>query len=78
MPELILYHTEWCPFCVKVKKYMKARGIEIEEKDTSLDFAARQELMNKTGRGQVPCLFIDGVPLFESNDIIQWFEDNWD
>ena len=78
MPELILYHTAWCPFCVKVRNYLKQRNIEISEKDTSKDLSARQELLNKTGRGQVPCLFIDGEPLFESNDIIQWFEDNCD
>ena len=78
MPELVLYHFEWCPFCVKVRNYLKSRGIEIAEKDTMADPSAKQELFAATGRGQVPCLFIDGVPLFESGDIIQWFEDNWD
>lgn len=30
----------------------------------------------KTGRTTVPCLYIDGAPLFESRDICQWLEDN--
>jgi len=76
MPELTLYLTAWCPFCVKVKNYLKRRGIEVAEKDTSADPQARQELISLTGRTQVPCLVIDGSPMLESNDIIQWFEDN--
>ena len=30
----------------------------------------------KGGKRQVPCLFIDGKPLYESSDIIAWFEQN--
>ncbi len=78
MPQLVLYHFEWCPFCVKVRNYLKSRGIEIPEKDTRQDPAAAEELRNLTGGSQVPCLVIDGKPLLESNDIIQWFEDNYE
>ena len=76
MPELTLYLTPWCPFCVKVKNYLKGRDIEVAEKDTSSDRQAKDELISLTGRTQVPCLVVDGKPLLESNDIIQWFEDN--
>ena len=78
MPNLVLYHFEWCPFCVKVRNYLKSRGIEITEKDTRKDSSAAEELRNLTGGSQVPCLVIDGKPLLESNDIIQWFEDNYE
>jgi len=27
------------------------------------------------GKAQVPCLIINGVPLYESDDIITWFKD---
>ncbi|MBW1881075.1 MAG: glutathione S-transferase domain-containing protein [Deltaproteobacteria bacterium] len=30
--------------------------------------------MERTGRTQVPCLFVDGEPMFESLDIVDWFE----
>ena len=76
MPDLVLYHFEWCPFCVKVRQYLQDRGIKIKEKDTRQDPQAQAELIDKTGRTQVPCLFIDGEPLFESGDIVKWFEDN--
>ena len=76
MPDLVLYHFEWCPFCVRVREYLQDRGIEITEKDTKQDPQAQAELIEKTGKTQVPCLFIDGEPLFESGDIVKWFEEN--
>jgi len=77
MPELTLYSSDFCPFCRKVTSYLHGRGISVNTKDTMKDPSARGELSAATGRTQVPCLFIDGTPLFESNDIIQWFKENW-
>ena len=37
----------------------------------------RKDLKEKTGRTQVPCLFIDDVPMFESADIIAWLKKNY-
>jgi glutaredoxin 3 len=77
MAELVLYQSDWCPYCRKVTSYLKSRNIEIPIKDSSEDPQAAEELRAMTGRGQVPCLSIDGAPLLESSDIIQWFEENW-
>ncbi|MCM8530728.1 MAG: glutathione S-transferase N-terminal domain-containing protein [Lentisphaeraceae bacterium] len=77
MPELVLYQSDWCPFCRKVTSYLKSKNIEISIVDPSDDPQAAKELMDMTGRRQVPCLSIDGTPLLESDDIVQWFEDNW-
>ena len=77
MPELTLYHFNGCPYCTYVRQFMKQSGIKIAEKDTMRDNSARQELMSIGGKTQVPCLVIDGKPLYESNDIINWFKKNW-
>ena len=77
MPELILYSSRYCPFCMKVLRYLRSESISVKIKDTMENPSARQELASATGRTQVPCLFIDGNPLFESNDIIQWFKENY-
>ena len=68
----------YCPFCVKVEKYIENRNLNIPQKNTIADMEARRELISLTGKTQVPCLVIDGEPLLESNDIIQWFEENLD
>ena len=36
----------------------------------------RSQLINDTGRSTVPCLYINGEPMFESQDIIRWLKDN--
>ncbi len=45
--------------------------LEINENE-----AARQRLEEVGGKVQVPCLFIDGELLYESDAIIEWFEGN--
>ncbi len=75
MPELILYHFERCPFCRKVFRYLEDKDIEVEYRNILKNREAAEELLRVGGKDQVPCLFIDGEPLYESDDIIQWFED---
>lgn len=77
MPDLVLYHFKSCLFCQKVFDYLNQRGIEIDMKDVRKDKNAREKLINTGGKYQVPCLFIDGQPLYESDDIIRWFDENY-
>jgi glutathione S-transferase len=56
---------------------MQQAGITIQMKDTQADPRNREELVKIGGKGQVPCLVIDGQALYESNDIIEWFKKNW-
>ena len=69
---LLLYKSDGCPFCIRVFDALDKLGLELEMRDTWLDPGARAQLRQATGRTQVPCLFIDGVPFFESRDIILW------
>lgn len=69
-PSYELFIMPTCPFCLKVLSFMKSKGIELPLKDTTADPAARQRLLDVGGKTQVPCLFIDGKPLYESDDII--------
>lgn len=39
-----VYSITVCPWCVKVKKYLKYRGIPYEEYNIEKDEAAREEL----------------------------------
>ena len=54
---------------------MQSRNITIPLKDTT-DPANREELVRIGGKGQVPCLVIDGKALYESMDIIAWLDQN--
>ena len=70
--ELVLYKYDSCPFCIRVMRVLDQTGVEVSLRDTRGSEQARQQLWDATGRTQVPCLFIDGEPLFESKDISHW------
>ncbi|KRO01960.1 glutaredoxin [Lancefieldella rimae] len=51
---------------------MKDHNIELPLHDIDSDEAARNRLIEVGGKRQVPCLFIDGTAMYESNDIIAY------
>ena len=75
--ELKLYMFETCPYCRKVISEIESSGrTDIEFRDIRKNEDYRQELIRTGGKQQVPCLFIEGKPLYESDDIIAWLKDN--
>ena len=72
--KLELYYFEQCPYCQIVLSAMRITGLE--EKVTLLDIHEdhkfKEKLIQVTGRGTVPCLFIDDKPMHESRDIADW------
>lgn len=77
MMELVLYMFDGCPFCRKVIREIEAEGRDdIKFCDIHKSEEDRRRLISAGGKEQVPCLFIDGNPLYESDDIISWLRDN--
>lgn len=76
--DLVLYYKPTCPYCQRVLRFMQNKGIEIPLRDIVADNDARDYLVEYGGKAQVPCLFIDGEPLYESMDIIKWLNANVD
>lgn len=76
--DLELFKFDSCPFCVRVMRRVKTLGLEgqVRYRDTMRDAGAQGELLRRGGEDQVPCLFIDGEPMYESADIIAWLEEN--
>lgn len=72
--KLILYKFDSCPWCRIVQKVVEQNEVQIEYRDTRKDNDARDQLRKLTGKTQVPCLFIDGTPFFESRDIKRWLQ----
>ena len=71
--KLDLYYYPECPYCQRVLRAIRANGWEgIELKNIHADAEADATLVRVGGKHQVPCLFIDGDPLYESLDIIDW------
>lgn len=73
---LVLFYQKTCPFCIKVLDFMEENDIDIKTREITQDSDAAEKLVNVGGKKQVPCLFINEKPLYESDDIIQWFKEN--
>ena len=75
--KLELYKFDSCPFCRRVMKYIEQSGrTDVEYHDIHKSAADRERLIRDGGMEQVPCLFIDGKPMYESSDIIAWLKAN--
>ncbi len=75
--KLELYMFETCPFCRRVLNYIDESGrTDVELHDIRKNEADRRRLIEVGGYEQVPCLFIDGQPLYESLDIIAWLKEH--
>jgi len=56
-----VYTTSTCPYCAKVKRYLKSKDVEFEEFDIEKDEKARETCKKMTGIDwAVPVTTIDG------------------
>lgn len=75
--KLELFMFETCPYCVRVFKEIERSGrTDVEMFNIHKDEEARKRLIQVGGREQVPCLFIDGKPMYESLDIVRWLKNH--
>jgi glutaredoxin 3 len=63
MPDIRIYTTRWCGFCVRAKALLDARGLEYEEVQMDDDPAFRSKLLELTGGWSVPQILIGGRPV---------------
>ena len=70
---LELFKKDSCPYCQRVMRFISSSGrTDIVYRDIVQSDEAAEKLVSIGGKRQVPCLFIDGKPLYESLDIIKW------
>ena len=71
MPPIKMYTTAVCPYCVRAKQLLKARGVEaIEEIRIDTDPGQRQHMMDITGQRTVPQIFIGTTHVGCCDDLI--------
>jgi glutaredoxin-like YruB-family protein len=55
-----VYGTETCPYCLRLKEYLKQHNVVFENIDVGENTAGREEMMTKSGQMGVPVLDIEG------------------
>ena len=63
MKNIQIYSTQQCPYCVRAKALLQAKGLPYEEIDVSADIDVMQEMVERSGNRSVPQIFIDGEPV---------------
>ena len=71
MQAVKMYTTAVCPYCIRAKQVLRAKGVEqIEEVRVDLDPAQRQHMMEITGRRSVPQIFIGDTHVGGHDDLV--------
>lgn len=70
MPEIIIYATPICPYCVRAKALFDKLGVPYKAIDVSTNDTIRQEMVERSGgRTSVPQIFIDDTHIGGCDDL---------
>jgi len=58
--KVVVYGTPTCPFCTKVKEFLRENNVNFENIDVSIDPAKGEEMIKKSGQMGVPVIDIEG------------------
>ncbi|MEY4491007.1 MAG: Glutaredoxin-3 [Pseudomonadota bacterium] len=71
MPAVKMYTTAVCPYCIRAKQLLNAKGVaHIEEVRIDTDPDARAHMMAITGRRTVPQIFIGDTHVGGCDDLV--------
>ncbi len=71
MSPVKMYTTAVCPYCIRAKQILKAKGVDqIEEIRIDTDPQQREHMMSITGRRTVPQIFIGNTHVGGCDDLM--------
>ncbi|MGB3069988.1 MAG: glutaredoxin 3 [Ottowia sp.] len=70
MQPVKMYATGTCPYCIRAKQILKAKGAQIEEIRVDLDPSQRAVMTELTGRRTVPQIFIGSTHVGGHDDLV--------
>ncbi|MEE4203654.1 MAG: glutaredoxin 3 [Halieaceae bacterium] len=56
--KVVVYSSDWCPFCIRAKSLLNKKGVAFEEIKVDGKRELRQEMARKAGRTSVPQIWI--------------------
>jgi glutaredoxin 3 len=63
VPEIIVYTTAWCGYCIRAKALLDDLGLDYVEISLDDDHGFRQRVYDLGRRWTVPLVLIDGRPI---------------
>jgi glutaredoxin 3 len=74
--DLTLYYSPYCPYSREVLSYLDSIQKKIPMKNVKQDALAKEELKNRGGALEVPCLMIGEQAIYSSEAIIEWLKEH--
>jgi len=68
MAKVIVYSTKTCPWCKKLKEFLKANKVSFTNKDVGTSKKNANEMMKKSGQMGVPVTDINGEIIIGFNE----------
>ncbi len=65
-----------CPYCKKVRNAFDEMDIEFDEVNAERGTDGSKELLELGGKQQVPFLVVEETMMYESDDIIEYAQEN--
>jgi glutaredoxin 3 len=63
MAKVVMYTTQYCPYCVQAKALLRHKGVVFQEIDVGGDDELRNKMIEASGRRTVPQIFINDSPI---------------
>ena len=68
-PQVTIYTTAYCPYCLRAKRLLDKKGVVYQEIDAEGKDELREWLVERTGQQTVPQIFVGDRPLGGFSDI---------
>jgi glutaredoxin 3 len=69
-PAVVMYTTNWCPYCERARKLFGTKNVTFDEIDIESAPEKRAEMRNRSGRTSVPQIFIGDHHVGGSDDLL--------
>jgi glutaredoxin 3 len=69
-PKVVIYLTDWCPYCMRARQLLESKGVDFEEIDVEARPQARAQMMARSGRSTVPQIFIGATHVGGCDDLL--------
>ena len=69
MSTVLIYTTQWCPYCIRAKALLEQKGVDYEEISVDGKPELRAEMARKAGRTSVPQIWIDSTHVGGCDDL---------
>lgn len=58
MPNILIYTSAWCPYCIRAKGLLSQKGVDFEEISVDGKPDLRADMARKAGKTSVPQIWI--------------------